>query len=223
MVKLTVSIGNDDPEQSLAVTYARPAHRAALTALLMLDRRLGEIVRATREPIVGQMRLTWWHDALGALDNAVPPAEPILQSLASDVVGPVRGAALATMIEGWEVLLDPELDPDARQTHATKRGGTLFAAMARIVGVGDPAIERAGEGWALADLTRGLIDVTASQTTASEARDRLNAVAAYRWPTTARALGALALSARMDLAPNAQPHGHPARVARLLWLRMSGR
>ncbi|WP_394646575.1 squalene/phytoene synthase family protein [uncultured Sphingomonas sp.] len=223
MVNSPVTIDGEKPEQAIAVAYAGPALRAGLRALLTLDQRLGAIVRATREPIVGQMRLTWWHEALSALDHAAPPAEPILQALAGAVIGPVRGAALACMIEGWEVLLDPALDADALQTHATKRGGTLFAAMARIAGADNPAVERAGEGWALTDLTGKWTDETAVRAARDMARDRLDQAAAYRWPVALRAVGALALSARMDLAPHARPHGHPARVARLLWLRMSGR
>ncbi|MEH3121727.1 MAG: squalene/phytoene synthase family protein [Sphingomonas phyllosphaerae] len=212
-----------DPERRLAMTYAAPAHRPALEALWSLDDKLAGILRATREPMVGQMRLTWWHEALSALDEAAPPAEPVLQALARHVVPQVPGRRLATLVEGWEALLEPMLDADAIQAHATHRGGGLFAAMATIVGVDDPAVPTAGAGWALADLARHIEAPASADLARDMARDALGKVERFRWPVSARALGATARSARLDLIPDPKPRGHPARAARLLWLRVTGR
>ena len=44
---------------SLAMTYAPATKRPALEALFALDDTLAGILRTTREPLVGQMRLTW--------------------------------------------------------------------------------------------------------------------------------------------------------------------
>ncbi|RYD27134.1 MAG: hypothetical protein EOP89_05470, partial [Lysobacteraceae bacterium] len=57
--------------------------RPAVEAVLALDRALGQILRTTREPMIGQMRLTWWHGALSDLDDKAPPAQPVLQGLAT--------------------------------------------------------------------------------------------------------------------------------------------
>ncbi|MEH3104633.1 MAG: hypothetical protein PGN12_12075 [Sphingomonas phyllosphaerae] len=205
------------------MTYAAPAHRAALDALWQLDDRLAAILRTTREPIVGQMRLTWWHEALSALDNAPPPAEPVLQALARDVVPHVPGHRLADLVEGWEALLEPTLDREAIQAHGTHRGGGMFAAMATIVGSDDSAIVVSGTGWALADLSRHLEAPTAAALARDMARDAFATAAAHRWPVAARAIGAVARSARLDLARYSKPRGHPARAARLLWFRVTGR
>ncbi|MEG8039187.1 hypothetical protein QP166_07440 [Sphingomonas sp. LR60] len=212
-----------DLERALAMTYAAPAHRAALDALWQLDDRLAAILRTTREPIVGQMRLTWWHEALLALDTAPPPAEPVLQALARDVVPRVPARRLADLVEGWEALLEPTLDQDAIQAHATHRGRGIFAAMATIVSVEDAAIPASGEGWALADLARHLEAPATADLARNMARDTFAAVDNYRWPAAARAIGAIAQSARLDLATDPRPRGHPARAARLLWLRVTGR
>lgn len=223
MVNVPLTGPEADPERALAMTYAAPAHRPALTALWRLDDRLADILRTTREPMVGQMRLTWWHAALSALDNAPPPAEPVLQALASDVLPLATGGELAAWVEGWEALLEPTLDAAAMRAHATHRGGGVFAAMARVVGVDDPAVAMAGEGWALADLAQHLTSPEAAALARRIATDRLAATAAFRWPAPARVFGAMAQSARLDLAPQPRPRGHPARAARLLWHRVSGR
>ncbi|WP_341207163.1 squalene/phytoene synthase family protein [uncultured Sphingomonas sp.] len=211
-----------DPERRLAMTYAASAHRPALDALWSLDDKLAGILRATREPIVGQMRLTWWHDALTSLDDAAPPAEPVLQALARDVVPHVSGRDLADLVEGWEALLEPTLDASAMQAHATHRGGGLFTAMAAIVGVDDPAIATAGAGWALVDLA-GHLEVPAQADLArTMARATIAGIAGFRWPVAARTIGATARSASLDLEPSPKLRGHPARAARLLWLRVTG-
>ena len=140
-----------EAERALAVSYAPADRREALVALLALDRVLGRIVAATGEPIVGQMRLTWWHDALERLDSDGPPAEPTLVALAQHVLPVVAGGELARLIDGWEVLLEP-VDAAALAGFGAARGGTLFALAARLLG--GEAVAGAGEGWALADLSR---------------------------------------------------------------------
>jgi phytoene synthase len=64
-------------ERALAIGYAPADRRAGLATLFALDARLGDILRTTREPMVGQMRLTWWHAALSGLGQDPPRAEPV--------------------------------------------------------------------------------------------------------------------------------------------------
>ncbi|TPG54522.1 squalene/phytoene synthase family protein [Sphingomonas glacialis] len=217
------------PERALALSYAPEAARASLAALFALDDTLGQILRTTREPMVGQMRLTWWHSALSALDSAPPPAQPVLQALADNVVrNGVSGARLAAMIDGWEALLEAEaIDTTALQLHAAARGRGLFVAAQALVGGAprDP-VEAAGEGWALADLARNVRDPESARRIATAASGAIAAATAVRWSRAGRALGALAQLARMDLAvPLDTPiaHGAPRRVARLALHRVTGR
>ncbi len=208
-------------ERALAVGYASTAVRPGLDSLLALDETLGNIVRSTREPIVGQMRLTWWHQALTALDTAPPPAEPVLQALAASVVPKVAGTRLAAMIDGWEALLEPVLDDAAIDLFAQMRGGALFDVMARLSGVDDPRVAVAGQGWALADLSRRISDPLLAATIGQRALARLDAALVGTWPRAARALGALALLARADLQGIVA--ASPKRIGRILIHRLTGR
>ena len=63
-----------DPERALALSYVPREGRAGLAALWALDEMLGAILRSGRDPMVSQLRLTWWHDALCRLDQAPPPS-----------------------------------------------------------------------------------------------------------------------------------------------------
>lgn len=214
----------DNPERALALTYAEPATRPALAALLALDDALGLVVRTTREPALGQIRLVWWRDRLEALDNAPPPAEPVLQGIFGQLLPRgVRGASLSPMTSGWELLLEPELDMAAFQRFAEDRGATLFAAAATALGAAGDPVREAGQGWALADLSLHLSDVKAAEAARNLARPLLDRALARRWNRPARALGALAHLARLDLEGDRRPPGAPGRVGRLLWHRLTGR
>jgi len=229
MVMPDQMIAGGTPERALALGYA--PHRAApgLGALFALDDALGQILRTTREPLVGQMRLTWWHDALTRLDTAPPPAEPILVALAGTVLPcGVTGARLATMVEGWEALLDADPpDAAAMARFAERRGAGLFTMAGEVLGArpADPLVE-AGAGWALVDLARHLRDRAAGEKALALARDGLRDATRKRWSHEARALGALAWLARLDAAvplDRAIPIGSPRRVMRLAWHRLTGR
>ncbi len=217
----TIAATSRDAELALLISYAPEPARAGIRALLALDETLGAIVRSTREPIVGQMRLTWWHQALSALDTAPPPAEPVLQALAASVVPGVAGTRLAAMIDGWEALLEPVLDDAAIDLFAQMRGGALFDVMARLCGVDDPRVSVAGQGWALADLSRRISDPLLAATIGQRALARLDAALVGTWPRAARALGALALLARADLQGIVA--ASPKRIGRILIHRLTGR
>ena len=212
----------DDPERALILSYAPAAAREGLAALLALDDRLGGFVRAAREPMLGQMRLTWWFEALEALDTRPPPAEPLLQALAGTVLPRgVTGAALAAMVDAWERLLTGPLAEDDLAAFGRERGGRLFAAAARVLGDADPRVERLGEGWALADLGRRWSDAGTAAQAQQAGRQQLAGMFAQLWPPPLRPLGALALLARADLDGVAS--GSPRRVGRLLLHRLTGR
>jgi phytoene synthase len=213
----------DHPERALVLTYApgEPARRA-LVALLALDDRLAETVRTTSEPMLGQIRLKWWQEALAGLDSAAAPAEPVLQTVQRDVIAHgVTGAELAAIAEAWDEVLGEELD-DAAIDRFAMRGRALFAAAGRVAGAAaDDPLAPAGAGWALADLAQGLSDAGEAERVRAAATAVLQDALSSRWSRNGRALGAMAHLARLDLA--GVPSGAPRRVGRALWHRMTGR
>ncbi|RDE05178.1 squalene/phytoene synthase family protein [Sphingomonas aracearum] len=215
-----------DPRSALPLAYSPAAARAGLSALLDLDARLGAILRATGEPLVGQMRLTWWHDALARLDTAPPPAEPVLQALAAHVVPEgVTGRELAQLVEGWEALLEDDLDEAALNTHASRRGACLFGLMARLAGAaGSDPVAPAGRGWALADLATHITDLDVAARARAMAVPALDAARTHRWSRAGRGLGAMARIAAHDLEHQGEGGWQGMRhVAQLVWHRLTGR
>lgn len=141
-----------DPDRTVALNYVPQAARDTISALWALDTALAQLVRTTREPMVGRMRIAWWHERLAGLDAGERLAEPVLAGLAAHVLHhDVSGAAMAGLMDGWDVLLDPPpLDAGALAHYARERGGRLFALTAALLN--GHVDETAGARWALVDL-----------------------------------------------------------------------
>lgn len=211
-----------DPDRTLALGYVPAVARAHVRTLWMLDERLALIVARAGEPTLALMRLIWWRDALEALDERLPPAEPLLRACAR--LPGMRGHELAAMIGGWEAVLeDPELSDDTLAAHGWLRGATLFTLAASLLApaVGEAAsIERAGEGWAYVDLARLPAAHRRAAAMRARAEPPLAASLERRWPRGLRPLGALAATALAEARGLAGPR---ARALRILRHHLTGR
>lgn len=175
------------PELRLALAYAPAATLPAALGLFALDARLAGIVRASREPLLAQLRLAWWREQLSAPVGARANGEPLLALL--DAWGEHR-QALAALVDGWEALLgEAPLGPAALAEFVSGRAAGC-AALAHCVGIPhDAAVaKRAGRSWAAADLAARLSHPDERQA----ARAMLDAMDWQR-PVLTRALRPLAV------------------------------
>ncbi|HEY9554110.1 squalene/phytoene synthase family protein [Allosphingosinicella sp.] len=210
-----------DPDRTLALSYVPAKHRPAVEALWRLDAALGAVLAGGREPLIGQIKLVWWRDALEKLDRERAPAEPVLRAVAEHVVPIVPGAALAEFEQAWTVLLNQEPLSSSDFDDYAARGRLLFRFSATLLGdVSTAEVEDAGEAWALVDLARhsGEPDKMAVFNAARErARPR------NRWPVPLRPLGMLHALARRDIEYGLGTQGSPGRMLRMLRHRFTGR
>lgn len=223
-----MSYGVTDPDRALVLAYAPEKSREALAALFRLDEALGQIIRGARDPIMGQMRLTWWHEALSGLGSGPPPPDPVLAGLIGTGVVPAlaSGSAIAGIVEGWEILLDPDLADDDLTDFARNRGGELFVLGGQVLGADHPGLRDAGFGWALCDLARHSSDHALADRALALAAPALRRAMEPRWPVRLRSLGALAALASADAVRgrlSMRAAGHPARMLRALRHRLTGR
>jgi 15-cis-phytoene synthase len=121
------------PPMVLAIAYAHVPVRARLAWLLALDRRLADVLTRASEPMIAQLRLSWWRDALNCLPDKRPKGEPLLSALndlGSDDVAILAGMRL---VDAYEVLATSS---DSQEEHAARkqRISALCGAFASWVG-----------------------------------------------------------------------------------------
>jgi phytoene synthase len=191
------------PEARLALAWSPPHLRAAFATLLQLDRRLAKIVARTSEPMLGQIRLAWWREALGKPLTARPRGDVVLDALGEHWSG--REDLLVAMLDGWECLLAADtLSKDDLVRYAAGRA----APFAGLVATADRALQAritlAASRYALADLAANL-----SNPAEREAAIALGLKAqprpTTRMPRALRGLGVLEALALRALARGGRP------------------
>lgn len=215
-----------DPDLTLALIHTPSANRPALAALFALDEAFGQTLASASQPALGQIRLAWWREALEALDNAPPPAEPRLADAARLLLPRgIRGAELAALEGGWRRLFDAFPWTIATAEALRARGHLLFGLGARLLGCDPPLLESAGELWALVDAARGCRDAASRRLLLDQARGFGKPLRGISLPSKARPLGMLTAAAIRD-AGRGEPfeqRGAPRRVAAMLGHRWTGR
>lgn len=178
----------NDPDRAFALDHVALPQRAAVAALWALDEQLGQIVASTTQPMVGQMRLLWWREAISKGTRG----HPVLEGMTSFQ----DAEALCTIIDGWEELLEPlPLDAEQLTRFAGLRGTQLFALSAQTMGGTCP--DAAGAEWALANFGVRCSDTATAARALEMAGQYLAAVDLKAMP---RALRILVRLARHDVA-----------------------
>jgi len=78
-------IARFDRDRFVCTQFAPAQQRADLFALYAFNLEIAGVRETVSDPLVGQMRLKWWYDALDAIVAGKPPKQPVAEPLA-DVV-----------------------------------------------------------------------------------------------------------------------------------------
>lgn len=173
----------------------RRRHRLLWT----LDARLARLVATTSEPMIGQIRLAWWQEALSDGAGIKGRGEPLVDALRQIGAAPCHG--LGDWLDGWEALIG-DIGLDA---YATGRGGGLFHALAGEANV-PPWLRQAGAAWALWDLSGHAGDSRLAAEAIARAA-RLLLEEPPRWPTGWRPMQLAYALARHDIMRRRQAPG----------------
>lgn len=221
---MRAALGSD---RALALSYVPADIRPALAALFLVDAAMGEVVRTTREPMLGPIRLAWWRERLDDLDQGRgAPAEPRLRQVENELLPRgIGGHDLAALETGWLRLFDPF--PWSVETGEAiwLRGNLLFGLGGRLLGGADEDIRRAGGLWALVDVARHCSDRSSRDTLLGQARTFAQKLGGVRFAARLRPLSMLAALAIRDCGPGErmEQEGTPARAAAMLRHRVGGR
>lgn len=119
-----------DPDRWLSSRFvADPAARADLIALYALDHELARIARIVSDPLMGEIRLSWWREGLEAIAAGEPPrAHPVLRAISA---GGLPAAPLAELAQARLGDLDGGKTGEAALAHADATEGLLMTLAAR--------------------------------------------------------------------------------------------
>lgn len=154
-------IGRVDPDRWLTSRFiADPAARRDVVALYAFDHELARARRAASTPLMAEIRLTWWREALDEIFDARPVRRhPTAQALAGAVATRnLPREPFESMINGQiEALESVRLDADAAVRWADVVEGSVASLAAGALDPASPAsaVAAAGRAWGLALLVRG--------------------------------------------------------------------
>jgi phytoene synthase len=151
-----------DPDRFLTCLFAPTDRREALFALYAFNIELARIREIVTEPMMGQIRLQWWREALADLYEGRVRGHQVLQAMAATIPNAIDQDLLQDMIDAREMDLqeEPPVSDIAVKHYARATGGALMQAAAMLLGVKDRAALDAaaeiGEAVTLVGLLRSI-------------------------------------------------------------------
>lgn len=225
--ELDEAVRRADPDRWLASRFiADREARADVVALYAFDNELARAGRLASNPLIAEIRLAWWREALDEIFGGKPVRRhPTATALARAVRGhSLPRAPLEAMIDARiDALETTRFELDAARLWAEAVGGSAAVLAARRL---DPATDAeaarpAGHAWGLFRLGQaGLAE--------GDDFDRGLKEALVQADRAARSLSAAAYPAAVHatLARAGLSHGQPSEFvkrARLVWAMMQGR
>jgi len=197
---LETTVREQAPDRWLSSRFVSDeAARADLVALYALDHELTRIPHVVTDPLMGEIRMTWWREGLEEIaEGRAVRAHPVLQAIAATRLPPVALAALAEARLGD---LDGPKTGDALLKHVDATEGLVMALAARRLSAEATAdqVAQAARAWALAER-----DPAASRTALEQARLDLRTLPIAAFPAVAHAT--------LARAPGAGPLARRTRV-----------
>jgi phytoene/squalene synthetase len=111
-----------DPDRYLSALFAPSERRPLLFALYAFNHELARIGDAVREPMMGEIRLAWWREAVLEAQDGRPRAHDVARALAE------LFARVGPLLEPFETMIE------ARRFDL---GGELFADLNSLVAYAD--------------------------------------------------------------------------------------
>jgi phytoene synthase len=153
-----------DRDRYQTALFAPPDRREALFALYAFNYEIARVREAVTQPMLGQIRLQWWREAVGAAYAGTPPRHHVV---AEPLAAVIRDFAPSR--EHFERMIDtrerdladePPATLGALEDYAEGTSATLLYLVLEVLGVTEPSTVAAarvvGIGYALAGLLRAM-------------------------------------------------------------------
>lgn len=151
-----------EPDRYLAALAAPAEARDDLLALAAFAAEVRRVPKLARDPLVGEIRLTWWREAIEALATGARTGNPIADALAPALArGMVSAPRLTGFLDALAFDLSPVafVDAEARTIYLGKTEGALFRSGLARLGWTDPPNALIGLASRAYGLARAALDL----------------------------------------------------------------
>ncbi|WP_417498000.1 squalene/phytoene synthase family protein [Maricaulis sp.] len=156
---LSVLLQKSDPDRRLAALFAPAQLRVRLFALYALNHEIARIADATSESLIGEMKLTWWREAVSDLYLETPK---VRRHAVTEAMAPLTDrlpqAELIDLIDARfdDISAAPHADLDALMDYVDRTSVRLIRLALILTGGELPQqqIIDAGRAWGLTGLMR---------------------------------------------------------------------
>ena len=129
-----------DPDRFLAIMAAPPDARALLFPLAAFNVEVARAPWVTTAPLIAQMRLQWWQDAVEEIAAGKSPRKHEVVGLRADVMVsqnlPLAPFKALIAARQWDIHTDPFADEAALLAHLDDTNGGLLWLSALALGAG---------------------------------------------------------------------------------------
>ena len=153
----------EDRDRYLCAMFAPPRHREALFSLYAFNLEIARIRETVSEPLIGQMRLQWWRDAVASMEQGKTPHHPVAEALAETLSNySLTTAHFERLLQSREAdMIDGQpSDMAALVKYAEGTSVPLVRLSLEVLGVTDDKSHNVakdiGIAWALTGLMRSL-------------------------------------------------------------------
>ncbi|WP_342075873.1 squalene/phytoene synthase family protein [Yoonia sp. SS1-5] len=131
-----------DPERFRAAMAAPLPARRILFPLYAFNVEVARAPWVTEEPMIAEMRLQWWRDALEEIAAQGNVRRHDVVDALADVLDPPGAAALDRLVAArrWDIYKDPFEDPAHFDDYINATSGALMWTAARLLGEAEESV-----------------------------------------------------------------------------------
>ena len=150
-----------DPDRYYATLFAPAEKRPLLFALYAFNYETARVAEHAREPMLGEIRLQWWREAVESARAQKPIAHDVARALAALFAqDDLPQTEFETMLDARSMTGgEPFATVEALEDYADRTSGAVMRLALRIMGAGDAhdaLAHEAGVAYALTGLLRAL-------------------------------------------------------------------
>lgn len=131
-----------DPDRFRAAMAAPVPSRRILFPIYAFNVEVSRAPWVTQEPMIAEMRLQWWRDALDEIANGGPVRKHDVVDALAAVLDPDSASLLDTLVAArrWDIYKDPFEDEAHFDSYIDATSGALMRTSARLLGQADATV-----------------------------------------------------------------------------------